>query len=206
MMESFDKLLARFEQPMPMRIVLTPRQIYAVGRIIVQWSALHQFIEFKVNMWARHPALPPHERPALDDLRETNRKLSFLADASKSILADKPEFKDEFRTKLARIRSYKNKRDWFAHGTFALNDNTDPERIVVSYKDHKFKIATAKAEAMADEIALLTGWLGNFDWRANKDVHRALHERLAQSLPSHANHPPDPSSSTPPDPPQSSQE
>jgi len=205
-MATFDDFAAFHERPSHMEIVLSPRQIYAIGRVIVQWSALHEILEHQLIMWAHDPIIPPEHRQKPEDIWETTRRLRFLRVASEHILAAQPALKREFQFNLAKITLCKGKRDWFAHGTYALQDNNNPARIVVIYKGHKFRIATAKAEALADEIGLLTGWLMNFGWRAKADIFRALLEKLPQSSTSHDSHPSGSNASKPLDPPRSSRE
>jgi len=83
---------------------------------------------------------------------------------------------------MGKATGCKGKRDWFAHGLFALNDNKDEREICVIYKGHKFRIATAKVEALAEHIGFLSTWLMQFTSRLHEDEHRALHDKLRQQV------------------------
>jgi hypothetical protein len=162
---------------MKMNIVLTPRQIYAIGHVIAQWSEFDQQIGFRISMWRGHA---PKDVRTKRIGREFSYRLAYLRDDLAPHAIRKPEFAKEFARGMAMAANCKGKRDWFAHGTFCLNDNRDEQEVCVTYKWHKFRIATEKVEQLADQIGFLSGWLLNFDSRMDEDVFRALEARLEQ--------------------------
>jgi len=204
--EWFEEYWRRLKGPSRMSIILTPQQVYAIGLVIVQWSAFDEQVNRKIDFWKQHPQVPPDIRSGAVG-PSFKRRLAYLRDhlAPHAIPKNKPDLAADFAKGMALATGYKGKREWFAHGTFALNDNRNEDMLCVTYGWHKFSIATAKIFKLADEIALLTGWLLAFDARVHEDAHRALLDKLRQlAALRKAGHSP-PTDAKPQDPPESSQ-
>jgi len=170
---------ARIKRPMGMQINLSPRQIYAIGRVIVQWGALEPMLIFHVSLWRMSPLIPESLRADAPPSHANNKdRISFLRACADYIIKNNETMRKEFHQKLAQIQGCKNKRDWFAHGTYDLQSNQSEETICVNYKKHKLRLATAKVEKLANDISLLTGWIMNFETRLHEDVLRASLEKL----------------------------
>ena len=172
---TFDEIAALHNNPVRMHVPLTDRQITAIGQTIVQWSILDDQIQQHVARWRLLPNLPNDLRKKQIDHRAGSR-ISFLRTLGPYRMEHKPQILAEFLRVLSNVEKCKNRREWFAHGSFHVLDNQDPDRVGIIYKGHKFKFATAKIENLSLEISILAGWFFNLEWRIDEEIHRALHE------------------------------
>ena len=180
---TFDEYWALFTRPAGIRIVLTPRQIYAVGHVITQWAFFDDQVNFLIGFWRCFPQVP-REIANRTIRAETRYRLAHLRDelAPELFLRTNPNWQANLREEWVRQQDAKERETGLPTASSPSTTTRTSERFASSTRGTNFEIATAKVEALAEDIGFLSTWLMQFTSRLHEDEHRALHDKLRQQV------------------------